>query len=218
MALKALRDAPGVAVCDAEWGVDERATRERLRLGVLVSPGPLQTVNRQLDGLKHRGSRAAQTVAIHRIDKPGGCVYTIGVVARFEVAKKGARRAYLTLEGSHASIDCVMWADSLDRAEAYGRLPAVGDIVGVEGKVKQTVVSRRFDDDKPDDATLDIEPSLELVVNQVWVGNIDDSPSETDGGSRSWLPLAGAPGAVPSTTQPEAVPTQRGPVIAAALA
>ncbi len=215
MALKALRDSPEVTVSDIEWGVIERATRERLRLGVLVSSSPLQSLNGKLDRLKHRGSRPSQTVAIHRISGPGGQIYTIGVVARFEVAKQGARRAYLTLEGSHASIDCVMWGDALDRTEVNGRLPAVGDIVGVEGKVKQTVRDRRGPDEYTDEAAPNAEPSLELLINQVWSADIDDSPSVTNGRSQSWPALTAlSPASVPSTPAKEAVAVQRGPVTA----
>ena len=204
-----------MTVCDTEWGVIERATRERLRLGVLVSSSPLQSLNGKLDRLKHGGSRPSQTVAIHRITNPGGHIYTIGVVARFEVAKQGTRRAYLTLEGSHASIDCVMWADALDRTEANGRLPAVGDIVGVEGKVKQTGRAAACPDEDTDEAAPDAEPALELLINQVWFADIDDSPSVTNGPS---IVLAGSDGRrfAGSRTNPrrrnEAVPAERGPV------
>ena len=215
MASKALRDAPEVTVCDTEWGVIERATRERLRLGVLVSSSPLKSLNGKLDRLKHGGSRPSQTVAIHRITNPGGHIYTIGVVAHFEVAKKGTRRAYLTLEGSHASIDCVMWADAMDRTEVNGRLPAVGDVVGVEGKVKQTVRDRHGPDEYTDEAAPNAEPSLELLINQVWFADIDDSPSVTYGRSQSWPALTAlSPASVPSTPAKEAVAVQRRPVTA----
>jgi hypothetical protein len=196
--------------------VIERATRERLRLGVLVSPSPLQSLNGKLDRLKHSASRPSQTVAIHRISNPGGHIYTIGVVARFELAKQGTRRAYLTLEGSHASIDCLMWADALSRTGANGRLPAVGDIVGVEGKVKQKVVSRPVHDDDTDDSVPEIEPALELLINQVWFADIDDSRSVTEGPRIAWSALAGT---VTSATErsvpaPAAVPAERAPVAA----
>ena len=220
MALKALRDAPSANICDTEWGVIERATRERLRLGVLVSPSPLQSLNGKLDRLKHGGSRPSQTVAIHRISNPGGHIYTIGVVARFELAKQGTRRAYLTLEGSHASIDCLMWADALDRTGANGRLPAVGDIVGVEGKVKQKV-SRPVHDDDTDDSAPEAEPALELLINQVWFADIDDGPTLSDRPIIVWSVLTGVVSPAPTQPVPAApttAPAERAPMNAPAAA
>jgi DNA polymerase-3 subunit alpha len=217
MALKALRDAPGVAVCNSEWGAVERATRERLRLGVLVSPSPLQSLNGKLDGLKHAGSHSSQTVAIHRIRSPGGHIYTIGV-GPLRGGQAGTRRAYLTLEGSHGSIDCLMWADALDRTEVNGRLPAVGDVVGVEGKVKQTITGHVHDEDT-DGTVPNTEPSLELLINQVWFADIDDSPSVTDGRSIAWSALTGVtPAPTFSVPAPAAIPADRAKMNAPAAA
>ena len=140
------------------------------------------------------------------VANPGAYIFTIGAVARFEVAKQGTRRAYLTLEGSHASIDCLMWADALDRTGANGRLPAVGDIVGVEGKVKQSVRGRQVHDEDTDDGPPQAEPALELLINQVWFADIDDGPTVSDGPSIAWPALTGVVSPAPT----QSVPGERG--------
>jgi len=57
-------------------------------------------------------------------------------VASFEIHKKGRRRAYMTLEGSMASLDCIVWSDQLQVLERNGRVPEVGQVIGVDAKVK----------------------------------------------------------------------------------
>src|SRR5262249_13976205 len=123
----------------------------------------------------------------------------------------------------YASIDCLMWADVMDRTEVNGRLPTVGDVVGVEGKVKQTVRGRRVHDedtDDTDDSASETEPALELLINQVWFADIDDSPSVTDGPGIAGPALAAAvrPAATRSVPAPAAVPAERAPMNAPAAA
>jgi DNA polymerase-3 subunit alpha len=182
-AMRALRVA-GVPVPDTEWGVVERAARERERLGASVSTNPLKELGAQFR--LWRSPRAdAKPTPLHRIEErcaPGGVVATVGVVASFEIHKKGRRRAHMILEGSTASLNCIVWSDQLQALERNGRVPQVGQVIGVDARVKKTTVAvpagdgmsgETGDDDGAEHAPATMT-KVELIVNDVWGGELED--------------------------------------------
>jgi len=156
-----------------EWGVLERSARERLRLGVCLSAHPLDelsdSVRQWLDG-----GRCPQPVKpVHRITARDQRVTTIGVLARFDVHKKGRRRAYIAIDGTRSSIDGVIWSDQLAELEQRG-LPQIGEIVAVSGKVHS---GRPSDDDSPG------EERREISVHTLWrvpvpAGDVAEQPGQ----------------------------------------
>ncbi|MHB1784483.1 MAG: helix-hairpin-helix domain-containing protein [Acidimicrobiales bacterium] len=190
-AMRALRVAD-VPIPDTEWGVVERAARERERLGASVSANPLKALTAQFQAWRSpRGD--ARPTPLHRVDErcaTGAVVSTIGTVASLEINKKGRRRAHMTLEGSATSLPCIIWSDQLQALEQTGRLPAVGAVIGVDARVKKTVVAVPSemgdeggvadDDDTDDPAAQGQAPTtmtkVELIVNDVWSGELDDEP------------------------------------------
>lgn len=106
-------------------------------------------------------------------------ISTLAVVAAFGIIDKGKRRARITLEGSKGSIDGMLWSNTLGRLEKAGRLPEVGDIVGVTGSVRETTFRMQTDDDMDDETVTD--PTLELSVDEIWCGEFDDEPTGLPG-------------------------------------
>ncbi|MDA8357595.1 MAG: hypothetical protein M0Z95_15165, partial [Actinomycetota bacterium] len=191
-AMRALRtgDFPVPAT---EWGVVERASRERERLGAAVSGNPLRLLSEQLRSWSSPRT-GSKPIPLHRIEgrcPNGGAVSTVGTVASFEIRKKGRRRAQLTLEGSAGSIECVIWSDQLQGLERAGRVPGIGSVVGIDARVRKTTVvvaPEVVDDDgepsdgghgDPDDGDPGASASetmvrTELIVNDVWTGELHD--------------------------------------------
>ena len=183
-----------------EWGIVERSARERERLGAAVSGNPLKLLSDQLRSWRSPRT-GAKPIPLHKVEERcpnGGAVSTVGIVASFEVRKKGRRRAQMTLEGSDGSIECVSWSDQLHALESAGRVPAVGSVVGVDARVRKTTVAAAPDIATQDNESGDGETELsggaapetmvktELTVNDVWSGGLDD-----DG--RSVLPVLRLP-------------------------
>lgn len=173
MVARAVKDVPDLPVPQAEWGVEERAIRERNRLGTAVSVSPLRQLHPQLR--KWLSGTGQRVVPLHRAES--GRVSTIGLLTRFEVVKKGKRRANVSLEGTLDSIDGVVWSDTLDRLERTGGFPEVGSIVGVDARVRVRTVIRRADEDDPD-AGDEIEERKELTVQDIWRGALDDPATD----------------------------------------
>ncbi len=203
-AMRALRtgDCP---VPVTEWGVIERASRERERLGATISGNPLKLLSEQLRSWRSPKT-GAKPVPLHRIEERcpnGGAVSTVGLVASFEIRKKGRRRAQMTLEGSVGSLECVIWSDQLQGLERAGRVPAVGSVVGVDARVRKTTIvvtsevvddASGDDDGEADGDSADVAgecapetmTKTELTVNDIWTGELDDE-------GRRALPLLRVP-------------------------
>jgi DNA polymerase-3 subunit alpha len=193
IAMRAVKDVPEVRVPNAEWGAVERTARERARLGVCLSPNPLIALKDQVATWRssHINSKPEP---LHKLTTPNDQVTTIGTVSRFAVNKSGNRRANMTLEGSKSTVECIVWSNVLSALESSGRLPVVGQIVGVTAKVKVAKFARRQTDDLNDSdegelvtEVVEEAPRTELQISDIWSGELDDPPSIT-------LPPAGMPG------------------------
>ena len=199
-AMRVLRDGEH-PIPMTEWGVVERASRERERLGVAISCNPLHMLSDQLRAWRSPRN-GALPVPLHRIEERcpnGAAVSTIGVVASFEVRKKGRRRAQLVLDGSSGSMECIVWSDQLQRLEREHRIPVIGSVVGVDGRVRKTtvVVTPETGDEATEGDGLEEDVSAEtrsattmtrteLVVADLWTCELDD-------GGRKVLPMLRVP-------------------------
>ena len=190
-AMRALRDAK-VPVPATEWGVVERAGRERERLGAVVSGNPLKLLSDQLRSWRSPSS-GVKPVPLHRVEERctnGAGVSTVGTVASFEIRRKGRRRAHIVIEGSLGSLEGVIWSDQLQALERADRLPAVGDVVGVDARVRKTTVvvspetgadetGAGADDDldaplADGGRQLETVVKTELTIYDVWSGELED--------------------------------------------
>ncbi len=209
------------AVPQVEWGTIERSTRERRRLKVLLGPGPLGPMKDEINKWVHEGRLPEPVLSVGSALSSDGYVSVLGVLARVDIARKGVRRANITIEGSTASIDGVVWSDQLDELERAGvDLEAlVGAVVGAAGQVK--VFKRQVRDDGPDDGE-DAEAAVseertEISISKLSVVKLADNPeltlpkmpvpeSTTPKGPVPEPPLSGVP--VPEAAIP---PAQVGP-------
>ena len=157
----------GCNVPSAEWGVVGKALRERLRLGIVLSVSPMADLHADVNGWLARGVLPKPVRAVHNlVANPNAIVSTVGILARFSVIKKGTRRANITIEGSHGTINGVIWSDLLAALEAKG-LPQVGDIVGVKGIVRSFVARQAKTDDDDENEAAATEERLEIVVHDL---------------------------------------------------
>ncbi|MHB8318075.1 MAG: DNA polymerase III subunit alpha [Acidimicrobiales bacterium] len=159
-----LHDHPDTPIPDCEWGVVERAAREYMSMGVLVSQSPLVVLRDQIKQWRSPSS-SEKPVPLHRLPDTKYSICTIGVVAEFSIVKKKTRFARMRLAGSNTSVECVIWSKALDRLEQSG-IPHVGAVVGVDARIQQ----RRIENSDEEDS----EPKRELVVSNVWQGPLFD--------------------------------------------
>lgn len=189
--VRALRDNPEMGTPAMEWGVAERSSRERYRLKVNVGVHPLTALRDQIK-LWREATRASTPIPLHRLTDDGRSVVTVGVVTRWEErTTKTGRMANMTIESSKTSMDAVVWASVLAGLAADDAIPAVGEIVGVTGRLKVSRITRRmagtssdigldFDDDDPDNdgtsaAVLETYERREMMVDRIWRGPLDDA-------------------------------------------
>jgi hypothetical protein len=120
----------------------------------------------------------AKPVPLHKLTTPNDQVTTIGTVSRFAINKQGNRRANMTLEGSQSTVECIIWSNTLSTLESDGRIPTVGQIVGVTAKVKIAKVIKRptedLNDSEGDYEVVEDTPRTELQINDIWSGDLDD--------------------------------------------
>ena len=170
-ALDTLRKNPDARVSTAEWGVLERSVRERIRLGVLVSQNPLVVFKDQIKEWRSPHAPHSPVTTLHRLPD-GGNVHTLGVVISWEILKRKTTFAKMTLAGTKATIDCVVWNNTLTRLQEQGAVPKVGDIVGVDARVQNKAPYRP--DFLEDGTEADLVTVQELVVQSVWSHELID--------------------------------------------
>jgi DNA-directed DNA polymerase III PolC len=180
--LRALRAAPDMGIPSSEWGVVERAARERHALGVGASSSPLVALDPQLRSWRPPGGAGPKPVSLTKVTLDGGRYATIAVVSRAKVETKGRRRMYVTLEGSGADIEGVIWTETLVRLEAEGRAPRLGQVVGVSATLRSRQVTVEIPSDDPNspEPTFEVRHKRELTISDVWAGPLDD-PGTADG-------------------------------------
>lgn len=143
--VRAARAHPTMAPVAAEWGVLERAARQRARLGLITGAHPLVTLREQVRAFTAAGQKPLSVRAVQRASD-GERVMLLGVLAGWaEKPYKRGRMVTLTLEGSTESVEGVMWDEDRQRLPA---IPRLGDVVALTAQVRVRIVeTERIDDD-----------------------------------------------------------------------
>lgn len=213
MVARASRGKDGEAVIlplpDAEWGVLERAARQRDRLGCVLGVHPLTALGSQLRGYLTPGAHGRKPQPLHKLSQEhGSTVVTLGIVASVgQRAYRGGQMANLQIEGTKASLEATLWNKEVTAVvERYGRLPEAGDMVSVLGKVN--VREREVEKFNPDGTTtIEVETQSSLSVWELWPVPVEDE-------ARVMAPTAGA---YPRLRLVDPVPADDEPVAATAV-
>jgi len=201
--IEALRKNPNTPVAMAEWGLLERSVRERNRLGVLVGESPLVHFAPQIKTWRSPNAPSVAPIPVHRLPSEG-IVRTVGVVTGWEIKKRKTRFAKLTLAGTKSIINCVIWNSTLERVEREGRIPAIGDIIGVDATVQEKTPFRVDVDDGDDGVETTVK---ELVVSAIWSDQlVEESQNPSHEGFVSYSDQ-GSIWDLPSTQDRDLVPS-----------
>lgn len=185
-AMRVLRDGD-FPIPATEWGNVEELARERERIGVAISGNLLARLSDQIKQWRSPITGVCP-VPLHTIDERymnGASVSSIGVVASFEIHKKGRRRAHMVLEGSNLSVECVIWGDQLKTLEDKNAIPTVGSVVGVDARVRKRTVDVSNNYEVDGDSGLDVDGDevgnasgtmtrTSLVISNIWTCALDD--------------------------------------------
>ena len=157
-------------VPDMEWGVLERAGRQRSRLGVITGEHPLRRFGPLLrEHVTKWGVPGRGVGAVNKVEA-GSLVVIVGLLAAWtEKAYRGGRRANIVIEGTNMSVDGVMW-DS-DR-EALGFVPAVGSLVTARAQVRVKSVEVEHED-----GSIEVVDRRELTFRDLEQIDVDDPRS-----------------------------------------
>lgn len=169
---------------DMEWGPVERASRQRARLYTSLGEHPLTTVQpyirswRTPDSVVYGATvygQAPQSIGrVLQNAKDGDTALTLGLLAAWsERTYAGGRMANITLEGSGASIDCVIWDGNLGEIKAAydGETPMPGSIIAISGRVVLNLVEVEDDEGNVSDMS-----KKEMMVTKAFPVPIPDEP------------------------------------------
>lgn len=145
-------------VPDAEWGIVERAARQRARLGVIIDGDPVVLLADQLSTwLSPAGT---PPIPIGSIPTTSGVpVHALGVVAAVE--EKSYARGVLcevTVADPTGYLEATFWNESWTSMVADGTAPKPGEIAGISGITKAPWRPPTDDDDAVVEE--DLPPSL----------------------------------------------------------
>ncbi|HEY5116799.1 MAG TPA: hypothetical protein VIJ00_14850 [Nakamurella sp.] len=198
---RAARDHPDLPVPTAEWGVLERAARERARTGATLSGHPLTGLGDRLREWRAPGTvdgagrdLGMRPTPVHRIGG-AGTVLTVGLVTDYtERGYSRGRMATFTLEGSRGRVRCVIWDRLLIDLRRRGQLPVEGRVAAVRGRVTTTrpVTDTGFDDNSFDGTGFDdtgFEISEPVAAQEIMVSNM--FPVDVDEPGPGWFPPPG---------------------------
>ena len=175
---------PTVPVPLGDWGVLERAVRERARTGATLSGHPLRQLGSRLREWRVPGAidgagrdLGMRPTPIHRLPAAGNAL-TLGLVA--EYAERGysrGRMATLTLEGSRGRLRGVIWDQVLTELHHRSSVPTVGQVVAVRGRITNGTRPVATSDDGED-----LDPAETVSTREVMISNVfpvdvaDDAP------------------------------------------
>ena len=193
---RAARDHPDLPVPPADWGVLERAARERARTGATLTGHPLTVLGDRLRDWRTPGTRdgagrdlGIRPTPIHRIGG-AGTVLTVGLVTDYtERGYSRGRMGTFPLEGSRGRVRCVIWDRALTDLRRRGQVPETGRVAAVRGRITTTrpVTDSGFDDTRFDDTefeTAEAVTAREIMVSTVYPVTVDDPDP-------AWLPPPG---------------------------
>lgn len=139
---RALATAP-FPVPQLEWSTLERAIRQRARIGISFGTHPLVLHQNEVrswvpEGTMNPEQFRASLLPVQALpDVNGARISTLALLASVSTrAYRGGKLAQLTLEGSSARINGVMWNDRLaEHLESPQGLPPAGALVLARGRV-----------------------------------------------------------------------------------
>ena len=172
MALRA-RDVPDVAVPDVEWGVLERSTRERQRLGVLLTEHPMVTLGDQVRGWQETGGRAAPLTKVAQLpfhaEVPVSIVGCVSSVEERPIST--GLMVKVVIEDETGEVPVVLWPKTVRELGGTMSGLAQGRIIGISGKTR---ISEVYRPDGTDDDSDDEEPKVEIVGFRMFTGDLHD--------------------------------------------
>lgn len=149
MAARAL-SAGDVDVPDTEWGVQQRALRERMRLGTILGDHSTSLLKAQLDQWRaHTNNHEMPLTPLHLLPTRGGMsVNVVGLVSGLEtVPITTGSMIRMTLESRDCSVPVLLWPKTVRGLGAMAHHLKVGRIVGVTGRTDiDTAHTARADD------------------------------------------------------------------------
>ncbi|MDR2896218.1 MAG: PHP domain-containing protein [Propionibacteriaceae bacterium] len=180
-------DTPEVEPPGCEWGPVEAYAHQARALRYSVDPSLLDTHRTAITSwLGGCGLTPLGVAAARRLGNNAN-VTVVGVLSDWVTAetKTGDDYARFTLDGVTASIQGVVWSETLQQVERLG-VPPVGSVVVVEGRVRH----RRRDDQTEPQVTassvmvipLEFAGGSGVDAPLVGWGQVDDADQQPDGG------------------------------------
>lgn len=175
-----------MAPLDMEWGPVERASRQRARLYTSLGEHPLTTVQQYIrtwrtpdspiegSPIPLYGQKPQSIGRVLQTAKDGETALTLGLLSAWsERTYAGGRMANITLEGSGASIDCVIWDGNLGEIKAAygGETPMPGSIIAISGRVVLNLVEVEDDEGNVSDIS-----KKEMMVTKAFPVPVPDEP------------------------------------------
>jgi DNA polymerase-3 subunit alpha len=211
-----------------DWGVLERSTRQRARLGVIIGKHPMDVLGDQVWKNLIPGSRdehgrdlGARAVPLSEIaDDDGASTMTAAVLAEWtERAYSKGRMVNVVLESAEKSIRGVMWNETLARLRNKpDGIPTVGSIVSVAARVMVSSMDVEDEEGNVIDTVITHELSIS-ALNRVPVIDTVEKPARVSMPSplRAYISINRAPAPVPpsqataeATENPEPEEPDRG--------
>lgn len=167
-----------VPVPDQEWGVLERSSRQRQKLGAIMGEHPMVALGDQVSRWRTPTVVASKGEIPGRRVEPlstipaeqGASVVVAAILAGWaERGYKGGRMANFTLESETESISGVAWDRTVSTMHAANLIPRVGDIVAVYGRVELKTWETEGDEGEIVENT-----TKELMAQQMWTVDVHD--------------------------------------------
>ncbi|PPG14389.1 DNA polymerase III subunit alpha [Rathayibacter rathayi] len=159
-----------------EWGYLERSARQRQRLLVSLGTHPLIQLHDEVSAWRHHreaGGRSfhMRASAVEEVpNEDGASVTVLGLLGRYaEKPYRGGQMAGLTIEGPRASVEAVMWNDTVEATKMAGTMPNIGGVLAVSARVKIRVFESEDDEGNIVETT-----EHQLQVNQVYPVPVHD--------------------------------------------
>jgi DNA polymerase-3 subunit alpha len=191
LASRAAESDPVIPAYD--WSPLEQGRRQVNRIGTIVGVHPIRQLNSILKAWEvpdpdgqipdEKSPDKRHPVATHKIsDVDQENFFTAGIFTRWDEGTYSGgtkRRINFTLEGSLSSFDGVIWEKDFDRLKKAGKIPEIGELFAVSGRVniREIVLGGGSSDDDvevDEDVVLEKVTVKELTVNDMWL--IDAGP------------------------------------------
>lgn len=177
MASRAGREGAGVP--RVEWGILERARRQRERMGLVVGEHPMQVLRPEILRLRSEGLLLGQQLldpsVVERTFRENGqtqwraTMAVIGVVAKVEHINKGrGHHCAVQLESHLGRVDTVMWSRYHEPWARSNEPVMPGELVIAIGQVRSKVLSVDEQGNETIEVSLQTTDMQRVPVNDPW--------------------------------------------------